>query len=153
VPFTLLRNGWYTENYTNQLGQYLERGEILGAAGSGRISAATRQDCAAVAAAALLQNEEGNRTYEIGGPAFDLAEVARVITQVISTPVTYRNLSIEEYVASLRRSGLDEASARFVAALDASVAHGDLETDSTDLAQLLGRPATLLVDAVRAARG
>jgi NAD(P)H dehydrogenase (quinone) len=153
VPFTLLRNGWYTENYTNQLGQYLERGEILGAAGSGRISAATRQDCAAVAAAALLQNEEGNRTYEIGGPAFDLAELARVITQVTSTPVTYRNLSIEEYVASLRRSGLDEASARFVAALDASVAHGDLETDSTDLAQLLGRPATLLVDAVRAARG
>jgi uncharacterized protein YbjT (DUF2867 family) len=23
VPFTLLRNGWYTENYTDQLGQYL----------------------------------------------------------------------------------------------------------------------------------
>jgi hypothetical protein len=69
----LLRNGWYTDNCTDQLGQYLQRGEILGAAGSGRISAATRQDCAAVAAAALLQNEEGNRTYEIGGPAFDLA--------------------------------------------------------------------------------
>src|SRR5450631_2209983 len=71
VPFTLLRNGWYTENYSDQIGKYLERGEILGAAGSGRISAATRQDCAAVAAAALLQNDEGNRTYEIGGPAFD----------------------------------------------------------------------------------
>jgi NAD(P)H dehydrogenase (quinone) len=153
VPFTLLRNGWYTENYSDQIGKYLERGEILGAAGSGRISAATRQDCAAVAAAALLQNDEGNRTYEIGGPAFDLPELARVITQVTGTPVTYRNLLFEEYVSSLRRSGLDEESARFVAALDASIAHGDLETDSTDLARLLGRPATLLIDVVRAARG
>jgi NAD(P)H dehydrogenase (quinone) len=61
-------------------------------------------------------------------------------------------LPIEEYVASLRRSGLDETSARFVAALDASIAHGDLETNSTDLAQLLGRPARLLIDVVRAAR-
>jgi NAD(P)H dehydrogenase (quinone) len=152
VPFSLLRNGWYTENYTNQLGQYLKRGEILGAAGSGRISAATRQDCAAVAAVTILQNEEGNRTYEIGGPAFDLSELARVITQVTGTPVTYRSLPIEEYVASPRRSGLDETSARFVAALDASIAHGDLETNSTDLAQLLGRPARLLIDVVRAAR-
>jgi NAD(P)H dehydrogenase (quinone) len=28
VPFTLLRNGWYTENYSDQIGKYLERGEI-----------------------------------------------------------------------------------------------------------------------------
>jgi NAD(P)H dehydrogenase (quinone) len=41
IQFTLLRNGWYTENYTGQLDEYLRRGEILGTAGSGRISAAT----------------------------------------------------------------------------------------------------------------
>lgn len=86
VPFTLLRNGWYTENYTNQLGQYLERGEILGAAGSGRISAAPRQDYAAAAAAALLQDEGGDRTHELGGPAFDLSELARVISEATGTP-------------------------------------------------------------------
>jgi len=54
VPFTLLRNGWYTENYTGQLAQYLGAGEILGAAGYGRISAASRQDYAVAAASALL---------------------------------------------------------------------------------------------------
>jgi len=37
-----------------------------------------------------------------------------------------------------------------VAALDASIARGDLETSSQDLAQLLGRPATLLADVVGA---
>jgi NAD(P)H dehydrogenase (quinone) len=86
MPFTMLRNGRYTENYTDQLADYLKAGEIIGAAGNGRISAATRQDYAAAAVAALLQDEEGDRTYELGSPAFDLPELARVITQVTGTP-------------------------------------------------------------------
>ena len=145
VPFILLRNGWYTENYTDQLGQYLGRGEILGAAADGKLSAASRQDYAAAAAAALLQDEAGNRTFELGGPAFDLSELARVISEVTGTPVTYRDLPVDEYISQLERAGLDEATAQFVAALDASIAHGDLETHSQDLARLLGRPATPLI--------
>jgi len=152
VPFTLLRNGWYTENYTDQLGQYLQRGEIVGAADRGRISAATRQDYATAAAAALL-HDEGNRTYELGGPSFDLAELAQVIREATGTPVAYRDLPAEEYVSRLQEAGLDEASARFVAALDVSIAHGDLETKSQDLARLLGHPATPLTEVVRADQG
>ena len=151
VPFTLLRNGWYTENYTGQIGQYLQAGEILGAAGHGRISAASRQDYAAAAAAALLADERENRTYELGGPAFDLPELARVITEVAGTKVTYRDLSAEEYAARLQRAGLDEATAHLVAALDTSIARGDLETSRQDLAQLLGHPATPLAEVVSAA--
>lgn len=151
IPFVLLRNGWYTENYTDQLGQYLEAGEILGAAGHGRISAASRQDFAAAAATALLADEEGNRTYELGGPAFDLSELARLITEVTGTKVTYRDLPAEEYASWLQRAGLDEATAHFVAALDTSIARGDLETSSQDLVQLLGRPATPLTEVVAAA--
>jgi NAD(P)H dehydrogenase (quinone) len=151
VPFTLLRNGWYTENYTDQIGQYLEAGEILGAADNGRISAASRQDYAAAAATALLEDEGGNRTYELGGPAFDLPELARIITEVTGTKVTYRDLPAGEYASWLQRAGLDEATAHFVAALDAPIARGDLETNSQDLAQLLGRPATLLTEVISAA--
>ena len=65
--------------------------------------------------------------------------------------MTYRDLPVEEYASWLQRSGLDEAAADFVAALDASIARGDLETASHDLAQLLGRPATILPEAVGAA--
>jgi len=154
VAYTVLRNGWYTENYTDQLGQYLRTAEIVGAAGNGKISAATRQDyAAAAAAAALLQDEAGNRTYELGGPALNLTDLARVISEVTGTSVSYRDLPIEEYVSSLQEAGLDEDNARFVVALDASIAHGDLETNSRDLAQLLGRPTTPLADVVRAAQG
>jgi NAD(P)H dehydrogenase (quinone) len=153
VSFTLLRNGWYTENYADQLDQYLTRGEILGAAGNGRISAATRKDYAAAAAAALLRGEDGNPTYELGGPAFDLTGLARAITEVTGTPVTYTDLSVGDYAQALEQAGLEVANARFVAALDASIANGDLETDSQDLERLIGHPVTPLVDVVRAAQG
>jgi NAD(P)H dehydrogenase (quinone) len=59
VSFTLLRNGRYTENYTGQLSKYLKSGEIIGAAGDCKITAASRQDSAAITTAALLQNEGG----------------------------------------------------------------------------------------------
>lgn len=100
---------------------------------------------------ALLQDEPGNRSYELGGPALDLSELARVISKVTGTAVVHRDLSVEEYTSSLRRAGLDQGSAEFVAALDASIAHGDLATGSQDLARLLGRPATPLAEVVRTA--
>lgn len=152
VPFTLLRNGYYTDGYTAQLGEYLDAREIVGAVGSGRISAAPRQDYAAAAAADLVDDQAGNRTYELGGPAFGLPELARVITEVTGIKVTYHDLPAGEYASWLQRAGLDEATARFVAALDASVARGDLETSSQDLAHLLGRPATPLTEVVGTAQ-
>jgi NAD(P)H dehydrogenase (quinone) len=79
VPYTALRNGYYTD----PLGQYLKDREILGVSGDGKISAATRQDYAA--AAALLHDDVGNRAYELGGPAFDLPQLARVISEVTGT--------------------------------------------------------------------
>jgi hypothetical protein len=72
VPFTLLRNGYYTEVYADLVGQYLQAGEIVGAAGHDKISAASRQDYAAAAATALLHDAGGNRAYELGGPAHHL---------------------------------------------------------------------------------
>ena len=151
VPFTVLRNGYYTEVYTDPLGRYLDDGEILGASGDGKLSAATRQDYATAAAAALLHDEGGNRTYELGGPAFDVSELALVISEVTGTKATYHDLPPEQYADALQKSGLDEATAHFVADLDTSIAHGDLQTSSQDLAHMLGRPATGLAEVVRAA--
>jgi NAD(P)H dehydrogenase (quinone) len=152
VPFTLLRNGWYTENYTDRLAEYLDRGEIVSATGGGRVSAAPREDYALAAAAALLDDATGDAVHELGGAAFDFDELAATITEVTGTRVVHRDLPVADHVAGLRRAGLDEGTAGFVAAMDASIAAGDLETDSDDLATLLGRPATSLADAVRAAR-
>ncbi len=152
VPSTVLRNGWYTENYTDRLAEYLARGEVVSATGGGRVSGAPREDYALAAAAALLDDATGDVVHELGGPAFDFDELAATITEVTGTPVVHRDLPAADYVAELRQAGLDEGTAGFVAAMDASIAAGDLETDSDDLAVLLGRPVTSLADAVRAAR-
>ena len=151
AEFTLLRNGLYTEGYTDHLREYLTSGEILGATANGRISAATRQDFASAAAAALLRNEGGNPTYELGGSSFDLAQLAWIFSDVTGTRVTYRDLPVEQYVDVLQQDGLDQATARFVAAIDASIARGELDTNRQDLGQLLGRPPTPLSVIVRAA--
>jgi NAD(P)H dehydrogenase (quinone) len=152
LPFIVLRNGWYTENYTDRLAQYVEAGGIVGATGRGRISAASRQDYAVAAVAALLQESEGNRTYELGGQSFDLFELAETITKLTGNDVRYRDLSIEQYRDALQQSGLDENAAEFVAAIDASIARGDLETNSQDLEALLGRPTTSLANVIGEAR-
>jgi NAD(P)H dehydrogenase (quinone) len=152
VPFTVLRNSWYLENYTGQLDQYLRTGEVVGSAHDGRVSAASRADYAEAAVAALTA-EAPERVYELAGDSFDFPELAATVSQVTGTEVTYRDLSTEEHVRTLQGFGLDEGTAGFVAALDASIAAGDLLTDRDDLAQLLGRPATTLAEAVRAARG
>jgi prevent-host-death family protein len=82
--------------------------------------------------------------YELGGSAFDLFELAEAITTITGTTVRYRDLPVDEYVDALTQSGLDQNTAEFVAALDASISRGDLETNSQDLEHLLGRPATSL---------
>jgi len=152
ITFTMLRNSWYIENYTAQLGQYLKDEVIVAAAGNGRIAAATRADYAVAAAAALTGSGHDNAVYELGGTPFTFAELAAVITDVTGTKVGYRAVSPAELVQRLTSAGLDAGTAEFVTALDEGIARGELDTDSTDLQTLAGRPSTPLADAVRAAR-
>jgi len=151
IPTVLLRNSWYTENYTERLAEYLERGEIVSATANGKVSAAPRADYAAAAAAALLADDDADAVHELAGQPFTFDELAATITEITGTTVTHRNLSVHDYQAELEQHGLDAGTAGFVAALDASIAAGDLESDSQDLARLVGRPATPLADVVRAA--
>jgi NAD(P)H dehydrogenase (quinone) len=148
VPHVLLRNGWYTENYTGQLPVYLEHG-IAGAAGDGRVSAATRADYAEAAAAVLTQDGHAGKTYELGGPAVTMAGLAQVVSDAAGQPVTYTDMPVEQYTQVLVGAGLPEPVAAVFADGDRGVADGELFVDPTDLEQLLGRPATPLADAAR----
>ncbi len=151
LAFTILRNDWYTENYTEQITDYLSRGAIVGAAGDGRIAAATRADYAAAAAVVMTEDGHSGATYELAGTPFTLKELAAEITEVSGSSVVYQDVTVSELVDVLKGAGLDEGTAGFVAALDEATARGDLDSDSDDLARLIGRPTTPLADAVRAA--
>ena len=152
LPFVILRNGWYLENYTENLAPTLEHGALLGGGENGRVSAATRSDYAAAAAAVLIGGGHENQVYELGGEqAFTLAELAEIIAEESGRPVQYQNLPEEEYVQALIGAGMPEPFARLLANSDRGVARGDLFTDSEDLRRLIGRPATSPRAAVAAA--
>jgi len=152
IPFTLLRNGWYLENYTGQLPVQVQHGAVLGSAGEGRVSAAARADYAAAAAAVLLRDDQAGKVYELGGDdAFTLSELASEVSAASGRPVSYKNLPAEEYAQVLVGAGLPEPYAAILADSDLGIARGDLLVTSGDLSTLLGRPTTPLREAVRAA--
>lgn len=152
LPFTLLRNGWYLENYTDQLGSYLQHGAVAGSAGDGRVSAATRADYARAAAAVLVRDDQAGKVYELGGDVpFTLSELAEEVSAAAGQPVTYRDLPVKEYAELLVGAGLPAGYAAILADSDRGIAHGELLVTSGDLSRLIGRPTTSLREAVRTA--
>lgn len=143
IPFVFLRNGWYVENYTENLAPALEHGALLGSAEDGRVSAATRADYAEAAAAAVTGSGHEGRVYELGGDeAFTMSEMAEEVSRQSGRPVEYRNLPEDAYAEALVGAGLPEPYARVLADSDRAIARGALHTESGDLRRLIGRPTS-----------
>jgi NAD(P)H dehydrogenase (quinone) len=147
VPYALLRNSWYIENYTAQLPVYLQHG-IAGAAGTGRVSAATRADYAEAAAAVVAEDGHAGAVYELGGAPFTMTELAEVVSAATAEDVTYTDLPVEQYQAVLVGAGLPEPVAAVYADGDRGLAEGELLVDGSDLEKLIGRAPTSLADTV-----
>lgn len=152
LTYTLLRNSWYTENYTGNLKAAVEHGVILGAAGEGKIASAARQDYAEAAATVLSSNGHDNKTYELAGDqAYTLTELAALVSQLSGKTVQYHHLSQTEYAQKLQELGLNAAFAGILADSDVGAAQGALFDDSHQLQQLIGRHTTALTELVKAA--
>jgi NAD(P)H dehydrogenase (quinone) len=151
VPYTILRNGWYTENYVGQIANGREHGTITASVGHGRVASASRKDYAEAAAAAALDETLAGATLELSGDyAWDFNELAAAISQVIGTPVSFVSLSPEEHTASLTAVGLDAGTIGFIVGLDANIRDGLLGNTSGELAALIGRPTTPLAEGLAA---
>jgi NAD(P)H dehydrogenase (quinone) len=148
LPYTLLRNSWYVENYP--IAQAVEHG-LFGAAGDGRIAAAPRVDYAEAAASALIGEGHEGKVYELGGEAFTMPELAAEISRQTGRDVTYTDLGEQKYAEFLTGVGLDAAHAAILADSDAAASRGALFVPKTDLENLIGRPATPLAESVAAA--
>ncbi|MFI6865043.1 NAD(P)H-binding protein [Streptomyces sp. NPDC050421] len=149
LPFVILRNGWYLENYTDQLPMITQYHALLGSARDGRVSAAGRRDLAAAAAVVLTQDGHLGMTYELGGTPFTLTELAATFSDVLGTHIAYRDMQVADYTATLTGAGLPPEMAAALADADAGLARGELFTDSDDLVRLIGRPAITAREAVR----
>ncbi|MEU6379923.1 SDR family oxidoreductase [Streptomyces sp. NPDC046909] len=152
LPYALLRNGWYHENYTENLAPVLQYGAVTQAAGEGRVSSASRADYAAAAVAVLTGEGHENQTYELGGDeAWSFAEYAAQLSDQTGKEIVYNSVSAEEYTGILTGAGLPAPLAAVFAGVDDSIEKGELVVSSGDLSRLAGRPTTPLSEAITAA--
>ncbi|WP_405567595.1 SDR family oxidoreductase [Streptomyces phaeochromogenes] len=152
VTYALLRNGWYHENYTENLAPVLEHGAVVQAAGEGRISAASRADYAAAAVAVLTGEGHENKTYELGGDtAFGFAEYAAELSRQTGKEIAYNSVPGEVYEGILTGAGLPAPFASILVGVDASIEKGELVVATGDLSRLTGRPTTPIAESIAAA--
>lgn len=150
IPYALLRNGWYTENYLASAPAALEHGVFIGAAGEGKIASATRADYAAAAARVISEDGHAGKTYELAGDAgWTLSQLAAELAKQSGKKVVYQNLSEADFAAALKGVGLPAGLADMLADSDSGASKGGLFDDSHTLSKLIGRPTTSLADSVK----
>ncbi|MFB9366509.1 SDR family oxidoreductase [Kitasatospora sp. NPDC001664] len=152
LPYVLLRNGWYTENYTANAAVAVEHGAVVGSNGDARIATASRQDYADAAVAVLTGEGHENAVYELSGDeAWSFSEYAAALAAHTGKPVSYADVPAEKHHEILVGAGLPEGFAGILVDVDAAIARGELARDRGVLSKLIGRPTTPLAATVAAA--
>lgn len=152
LDYTILRNGWYTENYTGSVGAALGLGALYGSAGEGKISSAARADYAEAAAVVLTSAGHQGKTYELAGDAsYTLSELAAEISAQSGKTIPYTNIPEADYAAALKQAGLPDFFAEAIASWDTGASHNALFDEGHQLSRLIGRPTTPLKESVKAA--
>lgn len=152
IEYTLLRNGWYTENYTASVQGAIAGGGFIGSAADGKISSATRTDFAEAAAVVLDGDIHKGKVYELAGnESYTLTDLAAEISKQTGKNIPYNNLPESDYAKILKSFGLPDMLAQSLASWDISASNGDLFDDSHVLSKLIERPTTSLTEAVKQA--
>ena len=152
LSYTILRNGWYTENYTASVPGAIAGGAFLGSAGYAKISSAARADYAEAAVAVLTSEGHQGKTYELAGDqTYTLSDLAAEISRQTGKIIPYKNLSEAEYAAALLGFGLPAPLAQAFASFDTGAAQGALFDDGHQLSKLIGHATTPLATSVAAA--
>lgn len=149
IPHTILRNGWYTENYTGSVKPAVANGAFVGSARDGKISSAARADYAEAAAVVLTSAGHDGTTYELAGDtSYTLTELAAEISKQAGKTIPYQDLPQADYAAILKSIGLPEGFADAIASWDVGASQGALFDEGRQLSKLIGRPTTPLAASV-----
>jgi NAD(P)H dehydrogenase (quinone) len=151
LTYTMLRTNSYHENYQPYLTTAPRTGSIIGNVHDGRVASAAKSDYAEAAAVVLTTAGHDNAVHELtGDTAWNYDDLAAAISTVTGAVVTYRDLSPDKHAAALRAQVLDEPTIAFLVQLDTDLARGVSANVTDHLRRLIGRPATPLLDGLRA---
>jgi NAD(P)H dehydrogenase (quinone) len=150
IPFTLLRNGWYTENYARTLPAVRDSGVLLSSVGDGRVASATRIDFAQAVGAVVTTDGHLGRTYELSGDvAWTYDDLAAAFSELLGRDVVHRSVTPAQHQEALQGAGVPAEMAAMAVAVDAGIRAGAFAYQNGDLAHLIGRPTTPLVEGLR----
>lgn len=151
VTYTILRNTWYIENYLQSLDGPRHTGVLAAATGDAVVAAATRQDLGEALAVVVTTDGHDNLTYHLSGDTdFTYTDIAEAMSTVLGREVIYQPVPAENLRMMLTGAGIDAELADFLVGLDETIAAGEYARVGDDLATLLGRPTTGLVEGLRA---
>lgn len=140
VPFTSLRNGFYTASARMLLGQALETG-VLAAPEDGPVSWTAHADLAEVAAVVLTEGGFDGPTPALTGvAALDLADLGRIVAELTGRPIVRTLVPDAEYRAGLVARGVPEDRADLLLGMFAASRQGEFAAVDPTLGELLDRP-------------
>ncbi len=136
--FSILRNAIYAELLLATLPLACRSGQLPCAQGRGRMTLVARADCAAAAAAALVDGFDGRRVLSVAGEeALDARALASLASEVLSTRIEALETPPDQLEAAWRKCGALPGMASVFAGMDRSTAKGEMEIPVSDLRELL----------------
>ena len=146
IDHAFLRDNWYLEN---EIG-FLQSGAANQALywANNKAGWALERDYAE-AAAKVVASDNSQEVYEFAGQPWSYEELGAALKEATGNDFKVKQVSHDEYVKALEGSGLDNATAELFASFQAPIESGDLAKGGDDLAKVLGRPVTPIVDAIK----
>jgi NAD(P)H dehydrogenase (quinone) len=140
IPYTILRNAWYFDNFLHSLPHNLAEGKWYTATGGGRTSNVSREDCAIAIAAALASDATESAIYTLtGSTALSVADVAAVVSHVTGRSLDAVPVTEEQFAAGLTGAGLPGFVVDMLVSAEANVRAGNFDFVTSDFTRLTGR--------------
>lgn len=157
VPYRILRNHWYQENFFMALPAVLKQGTWYTSEKPGtKVSYVAHDDCARAAAAALTRSWDNDKSiYDItSDETFSTEEVAGLATKILGKPISVVTLTPEALASKLKAAGVPDFVITLMLSMDATNSAGLLSKPSRAVEELTGRkprPLAAFFEANRAA--
>ena len=141
IPSTIIRPGWFMQNFTAWLsGTLRSEGKLYLPADVAKTAFVDVRDIAAVAAQTLIQTGHEGKTYNLtSDEALDHHEVVALISRASGKLMTYVPLARPDFIQTMVARGWTEAAAAYTADLYEYVRAGKEEEVSRDIKKLLRR--------------
>ncbi|QCI97501.1 SDR family oxidoreductase [Agrobacterium larrymoorei] len=140
LPYTILRNAWYLDNYIHAMPHNLETGTWYTATADGKVSNISRDDCARAAAAVLAKGKAENKIYTLTGPELlDADEIAALVSKATGKPLATVKVSADDLRKGIESAGMPGFVAAMLASANANIAAGNFELLTNDYETLTGK--------------